>query len=448
MGWFLYQVLLGAVLLLAAPFLLLRRGAHYLPTVRGRLGRDPRHGEGSAQADGEEQSESARSGLWIHAVSVGEVGVAATLARHLPADAPRLVTTITPTGQERARAAFRDRASVAYLPFDLGFAVSRFFRRWRPETLVLVEGDYWPLVLRETARRGLPVAVINGRVGDRSYRRLRRLQRIAPGALAPRSLLFGRVDRFGVQTDEDRRRLLSLGVDPERVVVTGNLKYETPEPPRRPELERALEGLAGDRPILMAGSTMGGEEERVLEAFEKIGGGARALLVLAPRHPERWNEVAARVEATGVRLVRRSALDPERPERPGREPGAADRPDVVLLDSLGELAGLYRLARSAFIGGTLTPTGGHNPLEAARWAVPVAVGPSMENFRQIAEEFDGARAWQRVRSASELAAAWRRWLDDPNAARETGRRGQRLIESNRGAAESSLRLLSELGIGN
>lgn len=445
MGWFLYQVLLGAALLLAAPFLLLRRGAHYLPTLRGRLGRGVRDGGRGAETTGGDRGKSSGGGLWIHAVSVGEVGVAATLARQLPEGAPRLVTTITPTGQARARAAFRDRASVAYLPFDLGFAVSRFFRRWRPEALVLVEGDYWPLVLREAGRRGLPVAVVNGRVGDRSYRRLRRLQRFAPGPLTPRSLLFGRVGRFGVQTDEDRRRLLTLGVEPDRVVVTGNLKYETPEPPRRPELERAFEALAGDRPVLVAGSTMGGEEERVLEAFAEIGGGGRALLVLAPRHPERWNEVAARIEASGVRFLRRSALEPG-----GASPAdglqAADRPDVVLLDSLGELAGLYRLARAAFIGGTLRPAGGHNPLEAARWAVPVAVGPSMENFRQIAEEFDGARAWRRVRTPSELAAAWREWLEHPERAHEVGRRGERLVAANRGAAEATVKLLREFGV--
>ncbi|MGD2113653.1 MAG: 3-deoxy-D-manno-octulosonic acid transferase [Acidobacteriota bacterium] len=442
MRWLLYRALMAVALLSAAPVLLIRRGAHYLPTLRGRLG--PTGPTGSTGSTG---SGGHRGGLWVHAVSVGEVGVAATLARALPADQPAVVTTITPTGQERARAAFGGRSEVAYLPFDLGFAVSRFFRRFDPRALILVEGDYWPLVLREAGRRGLPVAVVNGRVGDRGYRRLRRLHRLWPPALAA---LFDRVGGFGVQTAEDRRRLISLGVEPERVVVTGNLKYETAEPDRNAALDAAVERLAGGRPILVAGSTMEGEEAAVLDAFSRIGGGEHALLVLAPRHPERWDDAAARVAESGAKLLRRSALDPSATSGAGSGGAGSDglRPDVLLLDSLGELAGLYRLAAAAFIGGTLVPTGGHNPLEAARWSVPVVVGPSMENFRQIAGEFDRQGAWARVESPEELARVWRGWLDRPEEGREVGRRGERLIEANRGAMASSLRLLSKLGIGN
>jgi 3-deoxy-D-manno-octulosonic-acid transferase len=411
--WGLYQLAIGAALLAAGPFLLARRGSHYLPTLPGRLGR----------ADGEAPAPGA---LWLHAVSVGEVGVAATLARALPPEVPLLVTTITPTGQERARAAFAGRAEVAYLPFDLGFAVRRFFRRHQPRALVLVEGDYWPLVLRETRRRGLPVAVINGRVGDRGFRRMRRLRRL----LGP---LFSGVGRFGVQSGHDRDRLLALGVEPGRVAVTGNLKYESPEPARKPELEAALRILAGGRPILLAGSTMAGEEAMVLDAFHEAGDG-RALLVLAPRHPERWNEVDALLRSRGEDAVRRTALTPS----------PSGSPSVLLLDSLGELAGLYRLAAAAFIGGTLAPTGGHNPLEAARFGVPLAVGPSMHNFREMAAAFDRAGAWRRVADARELGAAWREWLESPDAAREVGGRALRLVEENRGALARTLEMLGEL----
>ncbi|HYX24382.1 MAG TPA: glycosyltransferase N-terminal domain-containing protein, partial [Thermoanaerobaculia bacterium] len=372
--WGLYQLAAGAALLAAAPFLLARRGSHYLPTVPGRLGR----------AAGEAGTADSQGALWLHAVSVGEVGVAATLARALAPAVPLLVTTVTPTGQERARALFSGqtsgragRAEVAYLPFDLGFAVQRFFRRHEPRALVLVEGDYWPLLLREARRRGLPVAVVNGRVGDRSFRRMRRLRPL----LGP---LFAAVDRFGVQTAGDRDRLVRLGIEPGRILVTGNLKYESPEPPADPELEAALRALAGGRPVLVAGSTMAGEEGPVLDAFAAAGGGERALLILAPRHPERWNEVDALLQARGAGHVRRSALGE-----------SSSRPSVVLLDSLGELAGLYRLAAAAFIGGTLVPTGGHNPLEAARFGVPIAVGPAMHNFRDMAAAFDGAGAWRR-----------------------------------------------------
>ncbi|HEV8581528.1 MAG TPA: 3-deoxy-D-manno-octulosonic acid transferase [Thermoanaerobaculia bacterium] len=409
--WGLYQLATGAALVTVGPFLLARRGRHYRPTLAGRLGR----AAGPAGTQG---------ALWLHAVSVGEVGVAATLARALPPEVPLLVTTVTPTGQERARAAFAGRAEVAYLPFDLGFAVRRFFRRHEPRALVLVEGDYWPLLLRDARRRGLPIAVVNGRVGDRSFRRMRRLRLL----LDP---LFSGVLRFGVQSPQDRERLAALGIDPERLAVTGNLKFESPEPPRRPELEEALRGAAGDRPILVAGSTMAGEEGPVLDAFEETGGGGRALLVLAPRHPERWNEVDALLRSRGTAFVRRSALAP-------------GQPAVVLLDSLGELAGLYRLAAAAFIGGTLVPTGGHNPLEAARFGVPLAVGPSMHNFREMAAAFDRAGAWRRVTNARELAAVWQQWLDVPAAARETGERASRLLEENRGALARTLEMLTPI----
>src|SRR6185295_13041948 len=396
----------------AGPFLLVRRGGHYLPTIPGRLGR----ATGPAKQ---------RGALWLHAVSVGEVGVAATLARALPPEIPLLVTTVTPTGQQRARAALGDRAEVAYLPFELGFAVRRFFRRHEPRALVLVEGDYWPLVLRAARRRGLPIAVVNGRVGDRGFRRMRRLRRL----LGP---LFSGVERFGVQAGQDRDRLAALGVDPRRIAVTGNLKYESPEPARKPELEEALRDLAAGRPVLLAGSTMPGEEGLVLDAYLAAGGGEQALLVLAPRHPERWNEVEALLRSRGIDAVRRSALP------------QSGRPAVVLLDSLGELAGLYRLAAAAFLGGTLVPTGGHNPLEAARFGVPLAVGPSMHNFRDMAEAFDRDGAWRRVAGAKELAAVWRKWLDEPGQAREIGERARRLLEENRGALRKTMEMLAEV----
>jgi 3-deoxy-D-manno-octulosonic-acid transferase len=333
---------------------------------------------------------------------------------------------VTPTGQVRAHALFDSRAAVTYLPFDLGVVVARFFDRFAPRALILVEGDYWPLVLREARRRGLSVAVVNGRVGDRSFRRMRRLRPLL-------GLLFAAVGRFGVQSAADRDRLVALGLPPERIMVTGNLKYETPEPPPKPELEEALRQLAGGRPILLAGSTMPGEEEKVLAAWQHAGGADRALLVLAPRHPERWNEVAALLHARGLDFVRRSA-----------PPVAAAKPALVLLDSLGELAALYRLAAGAFIGGTLVPTGGHNPLEAARFGVPVAVGPSMENFRDMAEQFDRAGAWRRAGEADALGDIWKGWLDDPAAAREQGKRATRLVEENRGALERTLAMLGEV----
>lgn len=403
--WILYQIALALALAVAGPLLLLRRGRHYLPTLSGRLGGH--------------QGPPVKNPLWIHAVSVGEVRVAATLTRSLPADWPLLVTTVTPTGQEQARTLLADRASTAYLPFDLGFAVRRFLSRFSPRALVLVEGDYWPLLLRYTRRRHLPVVVVNGRIGERTFNRLRRVPRFARA-------LFGGIDRFAVQTTDDRQRLVGLGVDSGRITVTGNLKFDAELPARLPEVERLFSEVAGSRPILMAGSTMGDEELPIVEAFRQAGGGERAMLVLAPRHPERWHEVAQGVLRSGLELVRRSELE------------AADRPDVVLLDSLGELAALYRLAQGAFVGGTLVPTGGHNPLEPAVQGVAVAVGPSMENFRQMAAEFDLAEAWRRVDDDATLAAFFREALSGSAELASMAGRGRELVAANRGAAQRTL----------
>jgi 3-deoxy-D-manno-octulosonic-acid transferase len=430
----LYQLAAAAALLVAGPFLLVRRGRHYLPTLSGRLGRNP---------PGAPQSPQSPPPLWIHAVSVGEVAVAATLARALPSRVPLLVTTVTPTGQERARALFRERAAttdIAYLPFDLGFAVRRFFDRFHPAALVLVEGDFWPLVLSEARRRSLPVAVVNGRVGDRSFSRMKPLRPLL-------RFLFSGIERFGAQSAQDRNRLAALGIPAERITVTGNLKYESPEPSVNPELEERMREIAGGRPILLAGSTMAGEEAVVLDAFRRLGGGEKALLVLAPRHPERWEVVWGILG--GMAAARRSALTPRpllplHPSTPSPGEGEISRTDVVLLDSLGELAGLYRISAGAFIGGTLVPTGGHNPLEPARFGVPMAVGPSMYNFRDMAGQFDRARAWRRVADAGELAAAWGEWIGDPDAAREQGERGRRLLEENRGALARTIEMLNPI----
>ncbi|HXO42472.1 MAG TPA: 3-deoxy-D-manno-octulosonic acid transferase [Thermoanaerobaculia bacterium] len=417
--WLVYEAGLGLALLIAGPILLARRGRHYLPTLAGRLG---------GAGPGEPDSGATAGGLWLHAVSVGEVGVAATLVRALPPELPLLVTTVTPTGQALARRAFAGRARVAYLPFDLRPAVARFWRRFTPAALVLVEGDYWPLLLREARRHALPVAVINGRVGDRSFRRMRRVRPLA-------RFLFSGIERFGVQSAEDRGRLQALGVDPARIIVTGNLKFETPEPRANPDVAVALERLAGGRPVVIAGSTMQGEDEQVLAAFGALGGGRRALLVLAPRHPERWDEVERLLAASGLVAMRRSRLP---------VPAARDAPDVLLLDSMGEMASLFQHAAAAFIGGTLVGTGGHNPLEAARYGIPIAVGPSMQNFRDMAERFDAAGAWRRVADGAELGRVWGEWLADPAAARAQGERAAALLVENRGALARTLEMLAPI----
>ncbi|MGH9464305.1 MAG: 3-deoxy-D-manno-octulosonic acid transferase [Thermoanaerobaculia bacterium] len=409
--WLLYQLLLAGALLVAAPFLLVARGRHYLPTLGGRLG-----GHRGPAVEG---------ALWLHAVSVGEARVAAALARRLDPGLPLLVTTITPTGQAEARRLFADRAVIAYHPFDLDFAVGRFLRRFAPRALVLIEGDHWPLTLRRAAARGLPIAVANGRVGDRSFARLSRLGPLARALFAP-------VERFAVQSERDRERLRALDVPEARVAVTGNLKFDAPPAEPSPELAAAVETAAAGRPLLVAGSTMASEEALVLDAFAGSGDGEAALLVLAPRHPERWPEVASLLDRRGLAWVRRSALP------------SAGRPAVLLLDSLGELPGLYALARAAFIGGTLVPTGGHNPIEPAGHGIAIAVGPSLHNFAEIAERFDAALAWRRVADSEELGAAFADWLARPPEAAALGARARALVAGERGAVERTLEFLAPL----
>jgi 3-deoxy-D-manno-octulosonic-acid transferase len=409
--WILYQLVVALALLLAGPFLLLLRGKHYLPTIAGRFG---------AGATGE-----ADDPLWIHAVSVGEVGVARTLIEALPASTTLLVTTITPTGQAGALEIERADYQTAYLPFELGIPIRRFLRRFSPRALVLCEGDYWPLLLHHVSRRDIPVAVINGRVSDRSFARMRSLRPL----LGP---LFDSIGTFGVQSAEDQRRLVELGVEPSRIRVTGNLKFDAATPDRPEALEQLLGGVACGRPLLIAGSTMAGEEQLVLEAFEAAGGGEQALLVLAPRHPERWDAVETLIRSSGARFRRRSQLT-----------GETDPPttEVVLLDSMGELAGLYAICRAAFVGGTLVPTGGHNPIEPARFGAAIAAGPSMENFRAIATEFDRHRAWIRVENAGELTDFWRGAIAEDATLAASGKRAAELIDRNRGALTRTLDLL-------
>jgi 3-deoxy-D-manno-octulosonic-acid transferase len=411
--WILYQLVVALALLLAGPFLLLLRGKHYLPTLTGRLGAGP--------------PAEVRTPLWIHAVSVGEVGVARTLLSALPPATAVVITTVTPTGQAGARAIQREKYQTAYLPFELGFPIRRFLNRFEPQALVLCEGDYWPLLLRHVARRGVPTAVINGRVSDRSFGRMRRLKPL----LGP---LFSGVGAFGMQSEEDRSRLIRLGVPPERVRVTGNLKFDAAKPARDEPLELLLNRHRADRPLLIAGSTMPGEEEMVLEAFERAGGGDQALLLLAPRHPERWDAVEALARNSGATL-RRSKLSSDAPQT---------SPDVVLLDTMGELAGLYAVCEAAFVGGTLVPTGGHNPLEPARFGAPIAAGPSMENFRAIATEFDHNDSWIRVADIAALADFWRAAIAGDDSLASAGRRAAELIERNQGALERTLDLLQPL----
>ena len=437
LAWWLYQGLQILFLGLSGPFYALRRGGkglgHYLPTLRGRATLDTPPTKISSNAP-----ETTEPPVWIHAVSVGEVGVAATFAARLPSSLPLVITTVTPTGQAHANRLFQGKTfegrhvRVAYLPFDLSPAVHRFIRRFQPRALVLTEGDYWPLTLSILQQRGIPIAVVNGRISDRAFRRQQRIGRA-------NDLFYAPVQSFGLQTEQDRKRLIALGAESSRVHVTGNLKFDSRPPTEVLDVEKQVQELAAGRPILVAGSTMDGEDELVLDAFVLAGGGESALLVLVPRHPERWDHVERLMLDRGHPTIRRSAFGPE-----STGLGSKQRVDLVLLDSMGELASLYRIAAAAFIGGTLVPTGGHNPLEPAVFGTPTVVGPSMFNFQEMADSFDQFEAWGRAADSDELGRLWRAWLEQPQLGQAVGRRALELLEANRGALNRTLELLQPL----
>lgn len=372
--------------------------------------------------------------IWVHAVSVGEVQAAATLVTTLRARYPQtpvLVTTLTPTGAARARASFRDAAEVRYLPFDLPGSVRRFLDRARPRLAVIVETELWPNLYRECRRRRIPLIIASARLSRRSTHRYRRL-----GALFRETVAGGVV--VAAQAEGDAERFRMLGAAAERTYVTGNLKFDFTLPaglsPRGSELRRQY---APGRAVWVAGSTHGGvEEEAVLEAQRRVGAAhPGTLLVLAPRHPNRFGEVAGWLERQGVAYRRRSDSSSD---------AAADGPRVLLLDTLGELLDFYAAADVAFVGGSLAPIGGHNLLEPAALGLPVLTGPNNSNGEEVARLLLDCGAAEIVRNGTELGSRVADLLSDQALRAEMGQRGRAAIERNRGALDKLMCLIAPL----
>ena len=283
----------------------------------------------------------------------------------------------------------------------------------------------------------MPIALVNGRISDRTFARLSRLKTL-PFGRNLLSLLFSPVSLFCTQSEQDTQRLRDLGVQNERLHTAGNLKFESPEPTRHQALEEQIGRFAAKRALWLAGSTMSGEEEFLLDALKTLP--EPTLLVLAPRHPERFEAVFDLCVSRGLNTQKRSDLEL------GEAPPSALPCDVIVLDTLGELAGLYAVADVAFIGGTLVTTGGHNPLEAARFGTPVVVGPSMENFRAMAELFSQHQAWLQISGPEALAGALGEILGDDALRRALKERSIQLYESNQGALARTCELLKRHGI--
>ena len=377
----------------------------------------------------------AHSPIWVHAVSVGEVQAAAALVRALRErypEVPVLVTTFTPTGAARARALFSGAAEVRFLPFDLPGSVRRFLDRTRPRLAVIMETELWPNLYRQCYRRRIPLVIASARLSRRSTDRYRRL-----GALFKETVSGGVI--VAAQGEGDAERFRALGAAAERTYVTGNLKFDLTLPPDIRERGRALrEQYAPSRAVWVAGSTHGGlEEEAVLEAQRHVGTApSRALLVLAPRHPNRFGEVAAWLERQGIAFTRRSQA-----AAPGAAKGSCS---VLLLDTLGELLYFYAAADVAFVGGSLAPIGGHNLLEPAALALPILTGPNNSNGEDVARLLLDCGAAKIVHNGAELGSQVAGLLSDRTRRVAMGELGRAAVDRNRGALQKLMTLIASL----
>lgn len=374
------------------------------------------------------------SPIWVHAVSVGEVQASAALVNALRErypEIPIVVTTFTPTGAGRARALFKDRAEVRYLPFDLPGAVRRFFTRIRPRIAVIFETELWPNLYHECGSRRVPLLLASARLSPRSVERYQRL-----GSLFRETLARGVV--VAAQGEADATRFRALGADPGSTHVTGNLKFDFSVPDDIVERGRILRAYyASGRPVWVAGSTHGGGEEEALVEAQKIVRSRypRALLVMAPRHPNRFGEVATQLVSRGVRFVRRSQTPVA---------GAVDEAEILLLDTLGELLDFYSAADVAFVGGSLVPIGGHNLLEPAALGLPILTGPNNSNSEEAARQLTANGAAQIVQGPQDLGEKVATLLAEPDTRARMGAAGREFVAANKGALERLLRLVVPL----
>jgi 3-deoxy-D-manno-octulosonic-acid transferase len=420
----LYSFSLALGFALALPWFLWKGRAtgKYFRTFRERMGRLPVY----LNLDGDRS-------IWVHAVSVGEVLAVRPLIPALKERFPRhrvYLSTTTMTGNAVARKSVRGMDGLFYAPFDWPGPVRKVLATLNPALLLLVETEIWPNLIHEAHAHGTRVALVNGRISPRSFGRYRLVRRWLARVLSE-------VDLFLMQGEAHAERIRAMGAPAERVEVTGNLKFDAVETGRAPfSLARTITSGLRRRPLWVAGSTVTGEDELVLRAFHKVRERVpEAALIIAPRHPERFPEVPALVEAAGFRCRRRSEL-----ERGPWAPG-----DVVLLDTLGELAQVYLFATVVFVGGSLVPSGGHNILEPAGAGKAVIVGPHMENFREIAEQFRAADALVQVSGAEALGQAVTELLTDEPRRRALGARARSLVDGNRGALRETLDRLHGLG---
>jgi 3-deoxy-D-manno-octulosonic-acid transferase len=423
-----YSVLTFVIFVACSPYFVYQAIRHkkYIGSLRQRLGLLPI----AFNVDGE-------ASVWIHAVSVGEVFMARALAPDLKARYPRLrlfLSTTTIAGQDIARRNLQHIDGLFYFPFDWAFIVRRTLAVVKPRLFIMMETEIWPQLLRACRRQEVKTVVINGRISDRSYPRYRLVRRLFRRVLAD-------VDRFCMQSEESARRLTALGADAARVTVTGSLKFDSLEVAgvrhHVKSRDRVLRffRISPVRTVIVAGSTMRGEEAAVLRAFATVKRALPgALCILAPRQPERFSEVDRLARDAGFVTVRRTELPID----------AEPRADVVVLDTIGELAQVYQIATAVFVGGSLAKFGGHNILEPAMFGKPIIFGPHMENFREIADAFLTNGAAIQVRSERGFDEALTALVGDPVRRARLGAAARALVEANRGAKDKTLAVIADL----
>jgi 3-deoxy-D-manno-octulosonic-acid transferase len=424
--FFLYNLLLTILAGLAIPFFLVK----LVTTQKYRKGLTQRLG---FLPESELAKLNGNCPIWVHAVSVGETMAAVPLVRELRRRYPErkiLVSTVTATGHLTARSQVKEADGVIFFPFDLGVIVRKVLQRVGPALFVLMETEIWPNCVRTLADMNVPILIVNGRISTASYRGYRRI-----GFLMKRLLPL--IGAFSMQTEEDARRIMTLGAPPERVKNCGNIKFDRQVLPLSVEEKETLRRqylLPRDGAVLIAGSTHATEEAVLIEAYRELRKEFPGLVfILAPRHPERAGDVETLLREAGLAYQKRS-----RPE--------ADKP-VLLLDTVGELSRLYGLGTVSFVGGSLVPVGGHNILEPAVFGVPVVYGPHMENFPEISAVMADSGGGIQIGHAGELQAVLRDLLGDREKSCRIGRAGMRIIEDNQGALEKTLRVIDSLWEG-
>jgi 3-deoxy-D-manno-octulosonic-acid transferase len=432
---FFYNLALLAFLVAGSPWWLWRIATtrKYREGLAERLGRVRRFKGRRSRISG-----NPRPMIWVHAVSVGEVLAVSRLVQTLHDELPEYfvaVSTTTRAGQELAWERF-GRSRVFYCPLDVPWAVRACLKAYQPRLLVLTETEFWPNLLSGCFRRGIPVAVVNARVSDRSWPRYRKLR------FFWRHLL-GRLARVLAQSQADAERLTAIGCRPERVSAAGNLKFDV-RAAEEAEATRLLGTRAEGVRLVVAGSTLEGEEAVLLKAWPQLlAADPQLVLVLAPRHPERFDAVASMLAKSGAAWIKRSHW----PLYSGSDPAGAPRPpgpgEIVLLDTIGELASVYSLAAVAFVGGSLVPAGGHNPLEPAQFGVPIVMGRHFANFRAITEDLQAHQAI-RIAGREELAAVLIELLADSARAAAMGERARQVFDRQAGATTRCVQALLEL----